>query len=284
MENFPNNNTDARKEDGSFLGKATWVSREPITIGKEYFELQYEFAKILSEKTDYSLLKIIDICTPLLRTYIYIQNDSHTSMHLRNGVSENNVLQFAYHAYLQTAQSKKELMVYHPDDSTVYGCFSYDRDNMEQKKEIRIHFQNREFDIVGPLDISKIEQRKKEMADMFRDIRMNHPDVETVTGLSWLYNIQAYRRLFPETYFQHESVNENIFQWRRGTTIWGQFIHGDYTVKTDTTRELLTRLRALQEIKPLSQLYKSSTNNSPILPPLQEKGPIQDFYHMYAIE
>jgi len=82
MENFPNNNTDARKEDGSFLGKATWVSREPITIGKEYFELEYEFAKILSEKTDSSLLKIIDICTPLLRTYIYIFKMTHIQAYI----------------------------------------------------------------------------------------------------------------------------------------------------------------------------------------------------------
>ena len=42
--------------------------------------------------------------------------------------------------------------------------------------------------------------RKSELLEMFRHIQANHPDVETVRGGSWLYNIPAYLRLFPPNY------------------------------------------------------------------------------------
>jgi hypothetical protein len=40
----------------------------------------------------------------------------------------------------------------------------------------------------------------RELRALFTDLRRQHPEAETVQGGSWLYNLPAYRALFPPEY------------------------------------------------------------------------------------
>ena len=93
------------------------------------------------------------------------------------------------------------------------------------RKKLRLHFENRETSNHGTLSKERMATRKSELSAMFRYIQANHPDVETVRGGSWLYNIPAYLRLFPPDYVKTaEPVGYETTFW----ALWGQFVdrHG----------------------------------------------------------
>jgi hypothetical protein len=79
-----------------------------------------------------------------------------------------------------------------------FGCFAF-----EAPKDgvVKIHFNNRDTDDDGgPLASVKIGRRRAELAAMTRRIAEKHPDATAIAGRSWLYNLEAYRRLFPPAY------------------------------------------------------------------------------------
>ena len=81
------------------------------------------------------------------------------------------------------------------DDRRFFGCFSYAYPWRNTRK-LRLHFENRETFEHGTLSKVRMHVRKSELSTMFRYIQANHPDVETVRGGSWLYNISAYIKFF----------------------------------------------------------------------------------------
>ena len=204
----------------------SWEARKPFILEKDFFELQMEFAKEIQHKTHEPLLEVIKKRTSDLRLNAF-EREGYKMLGLKPGITEDNIVDRSYQEYLKT--SDEDPVEYHPEGSTRFGCFYYDQD--EKKEKIRIHFFNAEFDSVGPLDKTKIELRKKEMKDMLGDIKIKYADVQEISGLSWLYNLPSYKRLFPTNYIDNLEVNDDPFQWARGTTIWGQFIDNKYHLK-----------------------------------------------------
>jgi hypothetical protein len=60
---------------------------------------------------------------------------------------------------------------------------------------------------------------------MFRHLVSVVPPTATVVGGSWLYNIDAYRRLFPPSSWRRPGAGPNEYQF---IALWGQFLdrHG----------------------------------------------------------
>lgn len=151
-----------------------------------------------------------------------------------------------------------------------FGCFRFDAPNADGV--VRIHFGNRDAtDEGGPLARVKIERRLSELRSMFAFIRAHHPDARTVRGSSWLYNIEAYRRLFPPEYaassFESESVRLN------GTSSWGQVLDFRQRVKPDVRRSLLDNIRHVDVASPWKAF------------PLRARGAeaaIEHFYGFYG--
>ena len=64
---------------------------------------------------------------------------------------------------------------------------------------------------------------------MFQHIKDNVSVAKTVKGNTWLYNLEAYRRLFPPDYTAQMEVNEShVFQF---LSLWGQFFDRNWQVK-----------------------------------------------------
>jgi hypothetical protein len=268
-----------------------WEAKKPLVFGKDFFQLQFDFAKAIQEKTSEPLFDVIKAKTGLLRRKAFNYEDNRF-VGFKEGVTEENIVDFAYSEYLKDLDKNDlEPAEYHPGGSRTFGCFSHFLEK-DDSDTIEIHFQNNEFNKVGPLDKSKVELRKKELHDMLIDIKTKYPHVKNISGLSWLYNLTAYRRLFPTSYIGNLEPDYHREQWKRGTTIWGQFFDSEYKLRQPIVEELLRKVRELPvEIIPegnkvvdLSRVFEGyDTGKTNLKPPLKTHGPIQDFYDMYGI-
>ena len=76
-----------------------------------------------------------------------------------------------------------------------WGCFGYEY--WSERRLIHLHFWNLDDSGYGPLSHQRKEVRLAELRSMFTHIKRAYPDAKAVSGSSWLYNLEAYRRLFP---------------------------------------------------------------------------------------
>ena len=159
----------------------------------------------------------------------------------------------------------------------------------EATKTISPHFFNAEAEeefvdgkdvSKGPLSKEKLDRRRAELADMFRDIKTKHPDAQQVRGKSNLYNLEAYRRLYPPAY-EVGDIDYDPALWKGNTDIWGQFLGGkdkkpgEYGFKQELADEFLEKAKDV----PLDRLADALP-----MPPRAAHGNIQDFYDLYGIE
>lgn len=91
---------------------------------------------------------------------------------------------------------------------------------------VRLHFSN---DGEGTaLRPSSIDDRRRELKSIFQTVARDHPDATAVRGTSWLYHLQAYRRLFPPTFVAGLSSVGYPHQF---AALWCQFIDRHGVVK-----------------------------------------------------
>lgn len=151
-----------------------------------------------------------------------------------------------------------------------FGCFSYEL--LSPEPVVRIHFSNRDSeDGVGPLARAKAERRRAELRAMFAHIGAHHPDARSVRGGSWLYNLEAYRRLFPPDYAASAYEPERVRL--DGTSSWGQLLDFREAVKPAVRQALLDKLATLDPAAPWKAF------------PLRALGawaPIESFHRFYG--
>ncbi|MFI4998394.1 MAG: hypothetical protein ACHQK9_00815 [Reyranellales bacterium] len=150
------------------------------------------------------------------------------------------------------------------------GCFSYGR---EQTEYIRIHFENVESDGQAPLGVEQVGSRRAELRSLFEHVKRTQQGVQRVAGVSWLYNLPAYRRLFPETYLATAKIAERRF---RNMPLWGQFLDRHGTVRATAAKVFLERLSRQGDMEHLAQCF-------PLLP-LAVEAPLPDFYKFHRID
>jgi hypothetical protein len=151
-----------------------------------------------------------------------------------------------------------------------FGCFSYEL--LSPDHVVRIHFSNRDSaDGCGPLARAKADCRISELREMFQFIRAHHSSARTVRGGSWLYNLEAYRRLFPPEYaastFEPERVRLD------GTSSWGQSLDFRGFMKPSVRQALLDNIGNLDIAAP----WKAFP-----LRALVAQGSIEHFYQFYS--
>ena len=155
---------------------------------------------------------------------------------------------------------------------TRFGCFSFEAPDADGA--VRIHFSNRDSDDgVGPLAAAKIHARIADLTAMFGHVRRNHPDARTVTGGSWLYNLEAYRRLFPPEYGASRMSPTPPVRLR-GTSSWGQFLDFREQLKADLCERFRAKLRSLDPEAPWLAF--------PLLA-LRTRAPATAFYTHYGL-
>ena len=268
-----------------------WKDNPPFKSPKEYFKLQYEFAKIMAERNGISLTDAIAEYAPIMQKALHkLDANGKELADPIEGLTEESLFEAGYEMAQERrreAKEKDEHTPYHDEKGLRFGCHSYDYD--ESTKTVRVHFFNAEAEeewedgkdvAKGPLSKEKIDRRRHELAEMFKDIKARHPEAEHVHGRSNLYNLEAYRRLYPESY-EVGDVDYSPELWKQGMGIWGQFLggnekaEGEYGFKRELAEEFLEKAKTT----PLDALADALA-----YPPRTADGPIQDFYDLYGIK
>jgi hypothetical protein len=124
---------------------------------------------------------------------------------------------------------------------------------------VRIHFSNdRNGTALRP---STVQERHRELRNIFQRVANEHPDASVVRGTSWLYHLEAYRRLFPSAFVARLNSAGYPHQF---AALWAQFIDRHGVVKPAMAASFLATIETacsssqLDEAFPLDVLAATS--------------------------
>lgn len=127
-----------------------------------------------------------------------------------------------------------------------FGCFRFDPPGSDGV--VRIHFSNRDADDASPLAPVKAERRQAELAEMCAYISLHHPSSEVIKGGSWLYNLDAYCRLFPPAYVASRRKPTQVRL--DGASTWGQLLTYRGSLKAEARDKILANLAEMEPTAP----------------------------------
>lgn len=236
-----------------------------------YFELQLRFAGELAGRAGLPLGAAVTWCTNLHRRFGHGDVGARESppawTTFLAAVEDANKLEEQVECAIDAfVAGNDELAV--PGRETV-GCFGFDPPGASG--EVRIHFCNRDSaDGTSPLTSGKIGRRTAELRTMFARVRETHPTARTVRGGSWLYHLEAYRRLFPPAFVATRTPVEPVR--RTGTSSWGQVLDSQERVKATVRDAVIANLAQLDPAVPWRAFPQR---------PLRTSAPLAVFYQHY---
>ncbi len=211
---------------------------------EEYFSLQLKFAAHYAVKAVVPLDVAIERCTNLRRRLNLWGDAGAPQWDLFlcriNSVGNDLAEQVALCAEFQQSHPNIELQ-------QAFGCFSYDPP--DPFGILRIHFLAPDGILSSPLAVENIQARRSELRELFSHVQRAEPRAANVRGVSWLYNLHAYRRLFPQAY--GASVQPIRFPLHlNGSSTWGQVLNWRQEVRPAVRDQLLARLSDMEVATP----------------------------------
>lgn len=209
----------------------------------DYFDLQLRLAAVMAERT----------ATPFREAMSH-----YTNLRRRLGLFDNT--DPGWLAYLDGLEAASDRLAWTMEvfgrlegervapDQTVFGCFACEAPGDDGT--LRIHFQNRELgQELSPLSTARIEARMADLRAMFSFIQREYPNALRVKGGSWLYNLEAYRRLFPPEYGASRQPAQEPIRLS-GTSTWGQMVDHRGQVRPEARARFLAALEGLDVERP----------------------------------
>ena len=195
-----------------------------LDYDKEFFRIQLLFAHQVAEITGEPFHEIVIDHTQLRNIYgLYVPrsdpSDPLWQIFMQGLASCKNLeeeTEWAYSFYHNHYDASR----YRENNGIYWGCFYYAYPFLD-RPAVRLHFIHRDATGSGVLSKARMSVRIAELTAMFQHIKASHPEAETVVGGSWLYNIEAYRRLFPPRFLataQPEQSEPGFW------ATWGQFL------------------------------------------------------------
>jgi hypothetical protein len=135
-----------------------------------------------------------------------------------------------------------------------------------------LHFHNDEPDEISPLSRDRMSARLAELKRMVTDIKQNVSNPTTIIGASWLYNLEAYRRLFPPAYLATAQMGGHDFPY---LPLWGQFVDHRGQIKEDWVARFLECLDRQHDVAGLEQCF--------LFQVVHLECSIQEFYQFYGV-
>ncbi len=198
-------------------------------------DLQVEFAQVVAQRIGLSLPRaLLDYTNLYVRFGLGREFDADHPVWRRYvdglaGTTDARAWTRVFHAGLQATVEPPGLVAR-------FGCFSYADLGGER---IRLHFHDAETDGRSPLADDRQAARRAELAALFAHVRRTRPGPRRVLGRSWLYNLHAYRRLFPPAYLATARPLPGAFRFM---PLWGQFVRRDGSLREGSARTLRERL------------------------------------------
>lgn len=235
---------------------------------KAFFDLQLQFAHKVTEISGLPLTRVL-----LEYTNLYIRfglgRDFHPAhpiwqAYLAGLQGTNDRRDWTYRFYLTRAEAMAG-----PPVVATFGCFSY---ALLRGDRIRLHFQNADTEGHSSLGVACMGQRRADLTALFGHVQRTLSEEVQVVGVSWLYNLEAYRRLFPVSYVATAHVISDRFQ---SMPLWGQFLDRHGGIKECMTRPFLERLERQVSVERLHECFPFQV--------LTVEAPVREFYDCYGI-
>jgi hypothetical protein len=238
-----------------------------MRLSKAFFDLNLQFARRIVELTG----------RPFAECLL-----DHTHIYLRFGLGRSfDPTDPIWQAYLQGLQQAedggawthqfylKRLAETPPSILAVaFGCFSY---AVWSDNRIRLHFHNADQAEDGPLSQKRRDVRFDELRTMFGHVKQTVVAPTAVVGGSWLYNLEAYRRLFPPAFIITAHVEADPEM--QFIALWGQFLDRHGEVKPALAARFLADLKNSKNIEDVIDCFPYRV--------LRLEAPIQNFYEFY---
>jgi hypothetical protein len=246
---------------------STATLRDRVIYARPFFDLQLQFAHKVAALSGLRLARVL-----LEYTNLYIRfglghgfDPAHPTWqeYLAGLQDAKDIREWTYSFY-----SRRPDAMAAPAVVATVGCFSYARLSGER---IRLHFKNAEADGHAPLGIGRVGQRVAELAALFEHVQRTVRQPPRVIGVSWLYNLDAYRRLFPISYLATARVAARRFQHM---PLWGQFLDRHGAIKESMAQQFRERLERQSSLDHLDQCFP--------LQALSVDASAQDFYDFYC--
>lgn len=239
-----------------------------MVYAKAFFDLQLQFAHKVTALSGLPFARVL-----LEYTNLYIRfglgRDFHPAdptwqAYLAGLRDSNDRQEWTYHFYLTRAEAMAG-----PPVVATFGCFSY---ALLPRDRIRLHFQNAETDGHSSLGVACLGQRRADLTALFGHVQRTLHERVQVVGVSWLYNLDAYRRLFPVSYVATARVIGDRFQ---SMPLWGQFLDRHGGIKERMTRPFLERLERQSSVDRLNECFPFQV--------LTVEASVLEFYDFYGI-
>ena len=199
----------------------------------EFFDLQLRFAAKVAELAGVSFAEAVG---------------SHTNIYVRLGMGErldvanpdwqdyvsalvkaDEPAKWTHHVHLQRIRLPTG-----PALSASVGCFSY---AVTEPGCARLHFHAGGEHFEAPLSAANRQLREEELASLLAKLKASFGNDIFLIGASWLYNLEAYRRLFPNSYLA--SLRALAHPYQR-MPLWGQFLNRDRSVRSEAASRFLS--------------------------------------------
>ena len=105
-----------------------------------------------------------------------------------------------------------------------------------EERSVRINFLGERSRNGHPLARRHLPERRRELRDLVRRAALEHPEAAWLRGRSWLYALEAYRRIFPEVFIVGLEPRAPDLQF---LACWGQLLDGAWRLRTDVASALL---------------------------------------------
>jgi hypothetical protein len=237
-----------------------------------YFDLQVTFARVLAARLGQSFGDMLLYYTALYKM-LGIEGDFDARQPVWQTVMEKAGRDEAATDLHRLYLSRLDVIPQFTDHPH-WGCFAYDylAEYHAHQNVIRIHFSNQDQSPYGTLSHERMPVRRSELAEMFDYIEAHEPQAITVCGGSWLYNREAYRRLFPPSYTAAASleIDEPHYQFR---ALWGQFLLHDWTVNEELATSFLWSVVAIYNADQVAACFPYQV--------LLASGPVDAFFTFY---
>jgi hypothetical protein len=243
-------------------------SHNGTILAREFFDLQFTFAERVSALSGMPLTRAL-----FEYTNLYVRFGLGRAFDPRHDAwrAYVNGLQIAadgrewtYRFYLRDAEASTA-----PATIATFGCFSY---ALQGDNVLRLHFRNAEPAGRSPLGASCGERRHAELKELFTHLKSEGFRDLRVAGISWLYNLHAYRRLFPPAYTTSPRVLHGLF---RSMPLWGQLLNHRGKVKPDMRESLLNAIARQRSLEGIDNCFPFQV--------LRVEGAVEMLYEFYGV-
>ncbi len=237
-----------------------------MNYSKEFFEIQIEFAQKIASITGKSIEDVLLEYTCLykrfgIQNWNFDKNEIVWQEFLKEFHKSKNKTNAVYEFQIKHAKNKSEKEIF-------FGCFRYEYS--ADKKDARIHFSSHGES--GSLGKANTEKRKEDLRLMCVDIKNKHPEARTISAISWLFNIDACKRIFPPRFTE----NIEILEWYKSLAIWGQFLDSKGNIRPETTKRFKTCYLKQDNLSDLLYCFPYKV--------LSVSSNIEIFYNFYEIK